>query len=122
MSLGIAHFAIGAGLTTLVLTLLPLRVGYPRTVVLAGGVWAMVPDFYMLSPVAQERLYHLHRTSVVSELFWFHRTMDTVDAGKSVVLATGTVAFFLVVTAVAERHEYRTMEHLRTGGGSRLDW
>jgi hypothetical protein len=124
MSLGITHFAIGAGMTTLLVTLVVPRARYPRTLVLVGGVWAMIPDFYLLSPVAREQLYHFHRESVVMELFWFHRTIDTLDAGKSIPLAAGTVAFFLTVTAVADRRDYRRPERLRSGHGSesRLDW
>jgi hypothetical protein len=63
-----AHFAVGATLTTLAVTFLGPELRYPRTAVLAGGGWAMVPDVHWVSPVATARLRAFHR-SPLADLF-----------------------------------------------------
>ena len=104
--MALAHFAFGAAMTTLVVTLLVPTVWYPRTLVLVGGGWAMVPDFHWVSPVANAQLRQIHETSLLTDLFWFHRTWDRVDPTDSKLVAAGLVALLLVATAVAERRSY----------------
>ena len=107
MSIAIGHFVVGAALTTVAVTLLVPNVSYPRTVVLAGGGWAMVPDFHQVSPFAREALLEFHR-SAWADLFWFHRTLDTLDPTDSNTVAAVLLAGFILTTAVAERRSYRT--------------
>jgi len=62
-------------------------VSYPRTIVLGGGGWVMAPDFDHVSPVAREALFEFHG-SPWADLFWFHRTLDTLDPTHSNTIAT----------------------------------
>jgi len=107
MSIAIGHFVVGAALTTIVVTLFVPNVRYPRTIVLAGGGWAMVPDFHQVSPIARETLYEFHQSSPLTDLFWFHRTLDTLDTTDSNAIAALLLAAFIVTTVVAERRSYR---------------
>jgi hypothetical protein len=107
MSIAIGHFVVGAAVTTVVVTLFVPGVSYPRTVVLAGGGWAMVPDFHQVSPVARETLFAFHN-SPWADLFLFHRTLDTLDATDSNTVAAVLLAGFILTTVVAEHRSYRT--------------
>jgi hypothetical protein len=102
MSLALAHFAFGATMTTLLVAILLPGVRYPRTVVLAGGGWAMLPDLHWVSPVARQHLHRIHQSSPLTDLFWLHRSMDWVDPGDSKAVAAALVAVLLLVTAFAE--------------------
>jgi hypothetical protein len=106
MSLALAHFAVGAAVTTLLVTFLVPTVRYPRTLALVGGGWAMLPDLHQVSPVAVAPLRAFHG-SPWADLFWFHRTLDRLDPTDSALLAALFVGGFLLVTAVAERRSYR---------------
>lgn len=108
MSIAIGHFVVGAALTTMVVTLFLPNVSYPRSLVLAGGGWAMIPDFHQVSPVARDALYEFHQSSPWTDLFWFHRTLDTLDATDSNAVAAALLAGFILTTVVAERRSYRT--------------
>lgn len=108
MSLAIAHFAFGAAMTTLVVMLLLPDLRFSRTLVLVGGGWAMVPDLHQISPAGQAQLYEFHRTSPVVDLFWFHRTLDSLDPADSKTVAAVLLAVFIVTTLVAEYRSYRT--------------
>ncbi len=121
MSMAIAHFALGAGLTTLAVAFLIPNVRFPRTLVLAGGGWAMVPDFHWVSPVAADRLRDIHQTSPLTDLFWFHRTLDTLDPGDSKTVAAGFVLCFLAATALAEWQSYRVPEPVADAYEEHLD-
>jgi len=107
MSMALSHFAFGAGMTTLVVTLLVPTVWFTRTLILAGGGWAMLPDLHWVSPIATQQLYQWHRTSVWTDLFWLHRTWDRVDPTDSTATAAGLVVFLLLATAIAEYRNYR---------------
>ncbi|WP_276272507.1 hypothetical protein [Haloarcula litorea] len=106
MSIALAHFALGATLTTLAVTYLVPGVGYPRTLILAGGGWAMLPDAHQVAPVARETLYEVHRSSPLTDLFWFHRTLDAADPGDSTVVAAALLACLIVATLLAERRSH----------------
>jgi hypothetical protein len=120
VSLALAHFAFGAAMTTLLLTLLP-TVGYPRTVVLAGGTWAMVPDAHWVSPVARETLRRFHQTSPLTDVFWCHRTLDRLDPTDDPVVAAGFLVLLVVVTLAAERRNYRSPRVLQSAYETYLD-
>ncbi|WP_226479741.1 hypothetical protein [Natrinema amylolyticum] len=121
MSIAIGHFAFGAAMTTLVVTYLVPTDRYPRTVILFGGGWAMIPDFHWASPIAAERLRELHRTSPAMDLFWLHRTWDRIDPTDSKSIAAALLAFLIVATALAERRDYRAPAAVRTAYQDRLD-
>jgi hypothetical protein len=102
MSRAITHFAIGAALTALAVTLLP-GVPYPRTVVLLGGGWALVPDAAKLVSHPWLRAFHRSRWA---DVFWFHRTLDGVDRTDSTRVASAALALLILVTAVVEWWSY----------------
>jgi hypothetical protein len=107
MSMALAHFAFGAGMTVLVVAYLLPRVPYPRVLALLGGGWAMLPDVHWVSPVFRTQLRAAHG-SVLADVFWLHRTMDILDPTDANAVGAGMVAFLLVATALAERRQYRT--------------
>ncbi|AFO56611.1 MULTISPECIES: hypothetical protein [Natrinema] len=113
MSIAIGHFAFGAAMTTLVVTYLVPTDRYPRTVILLGGGWAMLPDVHWISPIAAERLSAFHRTSVLTDIFWLHRTWDRIDPTDSKSIAAVLLAFLIVATAIAERRDYRAPASVR---------
>lgn len=114
MSMALAHFAFGAAMTTLLVTFLVPGIRYPRTVLLAGGGWAMVPDFHWVSPVFSEQLHTLHQTSLWTDLFWFHRTLDRIDPTDSKATAALCLAFLILATALAEYRSYRAPQVVRS--------
>lgn len=121
MSMAIAHFAFGAAMTTLVITFFVPVVWYPRTVILAGGGWAMVPDFHWVSPVANRGLHRIHETSPMTDLFWFHRTLDRLDPTDSKSIAALFIAIFIVATVTAEHRSYRVPERVKAAYDVGLD-
>ncbi|QLH81358.1 hypothetical protein [Halosimplex pelagicum] len=121
MSIALAHFAFGAGMTTLLVTFLLPTVWYPRTAILVGGGWAMVPDFHWVSPIAKQQLHRIHQTSPVTDVFWFHRVWDRIDPTDSKTVAAVLVAFLIVSTAIAEWRQYRSPEAVRVAYDSYLD-
>ncbi|WP_135304757.1 hypothetical protein [Haloarcula amylovorans] len=110
MSMALGHFAFGAAMTTLLITVLVPTVRYPRTLFLVGGGWAMLPDLHWVSPVFTQQLRSIHQTSPWVDLFWFHRTLDQVDASDSKAVAAGFLVLFILTTGVAEHRSYRTPE------------
>ena len=48
------------------------------TLILLGGVWAMVPDVYWITSGYTEPIQAIHDTALAN-LFWFHRTLDVLD-------------------------------------------
>lgn len=105
MSQAITHFAIGAALTALVVTALP-GVPYPRTVVLIGGGWALVPDAAKIVPRSRLRAFHRSRWA---DVFWLHRTLDRVDRSDSSRVASAAVATLILVTAFVEWWSYSAL-------------
>lgn len=112
MSLAVTHFAVGTTLTALVATYLVPGVRYPRVLSGLGGVWAMLPDAHWVSPVAAAPLKRLHATHLM-DLFWFHRSLDRLDAGDSKLVAAAALALLLVATALVERRAYRALDRVR---------
>lgn len=114
MSMDIAHFAFGAAMTAILITVVVPTVPYPRSLVLAGGGWAMLPDVHHVSPYFAEDLHVFHASSPWVDVFWFHRTLDRLDAGDSKLIGTAMLALFIVVTVLAERRSYRTPTVIET--------
>lgn len=104
MSQGITHFAVGATATAFAAALVP-AVRYPRTMILAGGVWAMVPDAAKLVDRPCLRSFHRSR---LADTFWLHRTLDRLDRSDSSRVAAVALAVFLV-TALFERRSYSVL-------------
>jgi hypothetical protein len=118
MSQAITHFAVGATLTAVLIVLLVPAVRYPRTWVLVGGGWAMVPDAGKL--VADPAVLAFHGTRW-ADLFWFHRTLDRLDPTDATLPAAVAVSGFIVVTLAAERRAYRTPAPIRNAVGDPVD-
>ncbi len=106
MSHGITHFAVGATCTLIIVTYLVPRVPYPRVIVILGGIWAMLPDANKL--VDWQVLDRLH-SSPVADIFWFHYSLDRIDSTDSIEFGVVAVAIFLIMTYIAERREYRSL-------------
>lgn len=110
MSLALGHFAVGAAGTTVLLALLPIRVPFERTLVLLGGVWAMVPDIYKLAPTYTEWILVIH-DGVAGNFFWFHRILDVIDPSD---LNTGVaLAVLLWLTATTSLEIISTVRKVR---------
>lgn len=69
------HFALGATLTALILHIFFADLQYKRSVIFFGGIWALIPEFYLYSPVFEHNLYQLSH-SCLANLFWFHRSLN----------------------------------------------
>lgn len=111
MSLALAHFAIGATLTTLCVTYLIPGVR-ARSLIVLGGVWAMLPDIWRITPRYQFEIRVFH-ASPWADIFWFHATLDRVDPMDSQVFAFGMLLVFLVITVIAERRNHRALSVIR---------
>lgn len=99
----LGHFAFGAAMTTLMVTLLLPSVTHPRLLVTMGGLWAVVPDVgrVVAHPLLVE-LPLLHGADV----FWLHNTLSTYLLPTDPISSTAAmVLLFAVVTMVAEVRE-----------------
>lgn len=105
--LEIAHFSVGAGLTTLLITLGPGSVRNPRTTMVLGGLWAMLPDIHWVLPIFDALILTIH-SSVVANIFWFHPALDALDPGDSMTTAALVFTGFLTAVAFGEWYAYRT--------------
>lgn len=110
MSLGVTHFAVGATLTTLLVTLLVPNVTYPRVWTLLGGGWGMIPDIGQVYAHPAASTFH---RSQFADLFWFHRTLDVVDVSDSALVGAVAIAALIFATAVAEHRSYRALDAVR---------
>lgn len=108
VSAALTHFTFGAGMTTLLITFLIPNIRYPRTFLLAGGGWAMLPDLHWVSPIFTHQLHTFHQHSLWTDLFWLHRTLDRADPTDSNTIAAILLAFFILTTMIAEHRSYRT--------------
>ena len=109
MSIALTHFAFGALCMTFLLAYLPVRTRYFMALSVASGVWAMMPDFWRVSPIYETALRELGH-SVFGNVFWFHPLFDQADSSDSYRLAAVMVGvFFLVGMIYAERHQDEPM-------------
>lgn len=98
MSLAIAHFAVGVAATALLVTLLAPRFLHSPTVLVAGGLWAIVPDVHHVLPAGSSTVRALH-VSVWSDLFWFHHYIDRVTPEAEEPFAAVLIGAFVVLPA-----------------------
>lgn len=101
MSLALGHFAIGAIGMTLLSALAPFRVRFKQTLVLLGGIWALLPDIYQLAPTYTEWMQVIH-DSAAGNFFWFHRTLDVLDPTDSYLITALAVGVWIGVTTTVE--------------------
>lgn len=107
MSLAITHFVFGASATMLVVTFFLPRMRFPRTLMVLGGLWAMVPDVGKV--VSAFGFVDAVHDSTWANIFWAHHFLDVIDPADTTKAAVGALAFFFVVSFVAEGVGY----HLR---------
>jgi|GEM_PF-1273285 len=110
MSMAIAHFAVGAAMTTLLVAFSLPTIRYQRSLILAGGGWALIPDIHWVSPVAAAEIHHFHRVSPWVDLFWFHRFMDQIDPMNDRTTAAVCLALLCIVTLIADWQSDRNTE------------
>ncbi|RLM71379.1 hypothetical protein DVK05_01400 [Halorubrum sp. Atlit-8R] len=109
MSLAITHFAVGGICTALVALYLLPPTRYARTLVLLGGGWGMLPDVHWVAPVYAPELKALH-SSVFTNIFWFHQTLDVVDPTDSYTAAALALGAFILIVSLGDHWTYRTAE------------
>ncbi len=114
MSLALTHFAFGAICATLIISYgLPAQ-KYSRTLIIASGIWAMLPDFHWVVPIFEAKFRAAH-SSVLANLFWFHQLFDVADPMDSQRLAAVMLGVLLLVTLLAEERTYLPDERFGRG-------
>jgi predicted membrane channel-forming protein YqfA (hemolysin III family) len=101
MSMAIAHFAVGAMATALLLALVAPRLLRSPTVLVVGGIWGMLPDVHWVLPAGSALVRSFHMTAWAN-VFWFHHYLDGADPGDSPAFAAGLVVLLVVVLAFCE--------------------
>ena len=98
MSLPIGHFALGTGLTigSLIVTGQHKKVRRPESIGIIGGIWAMIPDIQAFIPA----LKWLH-WGWWTDIFWFHRLVDTIFLADSSWVNVVFIAFMLVMLIIS---------------------
>jgi hypothetical protein len=99
MSLGIGHFAAGAGAAFVVLNVLPPRIrrkvpDYGFLGILAG-LWAIIPDLSK----GVTRLQGFH-DSVWANFFFFHQFLDRLDIRDSVWVSGALIGFMVLLMLI----------------------
>jgi hypothetical protein len=112
MSMGIGHFAAGAGAAYFVLNLLPPKIrrkvpDYGSLAIMAG-LWAMIPDLSKFS----SRLNDLH-DSFWSNLFFLHNLMDRLDVNDSVWISAIVVGFMIVMMLTLLANEFWRRKNIK---------
>jgi len=98
MSLAVTHFAVGAGLMELLLLFRsPIR--YRQSLVVASGMWALVPDLHYVSPVLRVPLSQL-KSTIFGNLFWFHAFLDSLHQGRGTREGAALALLFLLASTV----------------------
>lgn len=102
MAPAIVHFLCGAALFLFIAAPFALRYRSDRRwelwLVLAGGVWGLVPDVHHISPVYQKRVHAIHDSPVV-DIFAFHYTLDR-PAIRALYIESIFVSILLFLLAV----------------------
>lgn len=114
MSLAMTHFAIGAGLMQLALLALDPSVRYRESLIVASGLWALVPDLHYVVPVFNEQLSQI-KASILGNLFWFHAALDSFRQGRGTRGEAALALLFLVVATVVS--EWVRTSRDRSGSG-----
>lgn len=103
----ITHFAIGAMITAIAIQVVFPEYRYKRTVIITGGIWALVPDIFRLTPVLMGTLSGLS-DSPAAELFWFHRTVNRHVTGNEFrEVGAVVVSMFFIVIVITEWYDTR---------------
>lgn len=71
------------------------------TLILLGGVWAMVPDVYWITSGYTEPIQAIHDTALAN-LFWPHRILDVLDLRDTSIGATLAVGLWISFTITVE--------------------
>lgn len=108
MSLVLAHFAIGAVMTALLIEVFFRDLHYKRTAIVFGGIWGLIPDTVGVIP-SYAGVFQQLIGSPWANLFWFHRIMDQLEegAGSPRVALALTGILVLVVTIIEWRENNR---------------
>lgn len=120
MSLAIAHFAVGVACTALLLAVVAPRLLRSPTLLVCGGIWAMVPDSYRVLPVGGDAVDAVH-DSVLANAFWFHGALDRLDPTDSHAFAAALVGSMVVVVALSEWYARSTARVSRASATESLD-
>lgn len=107
--MAIAHFAVGAALTTLLVAFVLPTIQYQRSMTLFGGGWALLPDLHWISPIAATEIHHFHRVSPWVDLFWFHRFLDYIDPTNDRTTAAICLVLLCIATVVADWQSQRVI-------------
>jgi len=100
MSLAVTHFAFGAAMTVLLVWAVAPGHRYRTTLVVLGGLWALVPDLhYVLPPGLGGAIRNIKRT-VFGDVFWFHATMDGLVQGEGTREGAAVALGFLLLTVI----------------------
>lgn len=116
--MAISHFAFGASMTGLLFWLFCPRLRYGRSLVLLGGVWAMIPDAHHVTPLFKSQLRAIHDSQWM-DLFWAHRFFDRVDPTDSAEYAMAMLGFLFVVSILLESRSDRPLPELVSSLGAR---
>lgn len=100
MSRVLAHFAIGAIMTTFLIHFLFRNLEYKLSGIVLGGLWGLIPDLYAIVPFYTGFFQQL-AASRLADVFWFHRTIDQLEdgAGSPSVAIALAVLLWVVVAA-----------------------
>jgi hypothetical protein len=101
MSFAIAHFAIGAAFMTVVLGVFAPRFRLRGTLIMASGIWALIPDLKEIAPTYVEHFDVVFDT-FPANLFWFHGTLDVLDPDDSAAVAAVALGLWFGVTLFVE--------------------
>lgn len=120
MAPAITHFLVGATIVLLVVAFLALRYDVDRTwavwLVIAGGVWGLVPDFHNVTSTYHAPFRALH-DSPRADLFGLHYTLDrdVVRAHDEATILVSIAAVVVATTVFWLAGEVRTSDwHPRT--------
>ncbi len=73
----ITYFAVGAGITGIVVSVLAPRFRYRLSLMGLAGLWATIPLFVRELGIEHRWLLWIHQEPYI-ELFWFHHTVSTL--------------------------------------------
>lgn len=101
MSLAITHFAFGAAMTALLVWVLAPGHRHRTTLIVLGGLWALVPDLHYILPPRYAESFQGIKHTVVGDVFWFHATFDRLVQGEGTRVGGAVALGFLLVVVFA---------------------